>query len=207
MRQPGRQVCRACRRGGCPAVRRRVQVVGGPRAGASGGLTYELVGWRTGFRGANPPARTSTHEMGRSEPVRADPQRAGGESVRWNRCRGTGSSGLGQGITCPNPPRPVSAHHDLSQPTTTCPRSPDVDRSAQQKPAATTRPSLGTPSTLPIPTSPPVPTSTPADDHPHIEQESRKIAIRSPRSPRGARASLRRDCCSETLSRLARDGR
>jgi hypothetical protein len=69
-----------------------VQVVGGPRACAFGGLTYELVGWRTGFRGANPPARTPTHEMGRPGQVRADTHRRAGTG---NSSTGTGTCGLG----------------------------------------------------------------------------------------------------------------
>ena len=108
---------------------------GGRRpARAFDGLTYEMVGWRIGFRGATPPSRRSTHEMGRSGQVRAGTQRRPGpEPVGWVRSRwaGTGSGGVGQGIACLSPPRPVSAHHDLSRPTTTCPGSPDVDRSAQ----------------------------------------------------------------------------
>ena len=51
-------------------VRQLAQAIGGPLAQFDG-LTYEMVGSRTGFRGANPPSRRSTHEMGRSGQVRA----------------------------------------------------------------------------------------------------------------------------------------
>ena len=105
VRPPVRQVCRARGRrwlsGGSPTR------PGGRRPGVRiwwvdvpcGGLTSDAVGWRTGFRGADPPSRTSTHEMGRSGHVRADTQRrAGPEPAGWDTSwrAGTGRGGLGQ---------------------------------------------------------------------------------------------------------------
>ena len=71
VRPPAGQVGRARRRIGCPAGFGNAPRGGRRPASASGGWTSEIVGWRSGFRGANPPARTSAHEMGCSGPVRA----------------------------------------------------------------------------------------------------------------------------------------
>ncbi len=107
MGQPAGQVCRAGRHGGCPPVRQLVQVVGGPRACAFDGLAHQIlafdglahqmVGWRIGFRGANPPSRRSAHEMCRSGQVLADTQRGrrgpepvGADKNRWARTRSGG---------------------------------------------------------------------------------------------------------------------
>ena len=85
------------------------------------GAQNRLVGWRTG-------SEVPTHRLGRQprkwvarRPVRADTARDGDRN-RW-----------------------VGTRNCLSQPTRTCPRSPDVDRPpAQNKPAVADRPGLGT---------------------------------------------------------------
>ncbi len=160
------------------------QAIGG-RLAPFDGLTHQTVGWPTGSRGANPPARRSTHQMGRSGQVRSDTQRRAGtgtrglrqepggsdqnqwagtgtgglgpEPVGWDRNRWarTRTSGLGQEPVGSDRYRWGGTRNSLSQPTTTCPRSPDVDRSAQHEPAGTTPPSLGTPPPRPASARPP----------------------------------------------------
>ncbi len=108
------------------------------------GLAHQMVGWRIGSRGANPPSRRSTHEMGRSGQVRSDTQRRAGtgtgglgpEPVGWDRKRwgGTGSGGVGQGIACLRPPRPVSGHQTWTDPGRTRPPGPPGPTQARPPP-------------------------------------------------------------------------
>ena len=129
------------------------------------------VGCRTEIRGANPPSRTSTHEMGRSGPCPRRHTAPAGDRSRWagagrGQGRWAGAVGWGRGVRRVvvgwDKELPVSAHHDLSRPTRGGPiRRGTARRNRPAQPRHTLHlASLRTPVT-----SPPIPTTRPAITH------------------------------------------